>query len=172
MIASREAEKELRDAVNLSRGDPDRWIALVTFLISKQQPVQAEKVIRDAEAKLLEITPSKAPIALALCCEKMARAHDGNMDQVAEVKRWNDEARAWYEKAQAAKPEDLSIKRRLTEFSSKADRWKRPKNLEVIRRQSAGAENTETTTWANRAFASDPRQRNRSYPVKQSVRNL
>ena len=72
-----EAEKELRDAVELSPGDPDRWIALVTFMIISKQPAEAEKVIREAEAKL---PPSKAPIALALCCEKMGRAHDGNMD--------------------------------------------------------------------------------------------
>ena len=33
-----------------------------------------------------------------------------------EMKKWNDAARNWYKKAEAAQPEDLSIKRRLTEF--------------------------------------------------------
>ena len=69
-----EAAKELRDAVALSPSDPDRWDALVTFMIFiAKQPAEAEKVIQEAEAKL---PPSKAPMALALCCEKMGRAYD------------------------------------------------------------------------------------------------
>ena len=62
------------------------------------------------------------------------------------MKRWNDEARAWYEKAQAAEPEDLSIKRRLTEFFLRSRQIEEAqKYLEAIRKQSAGAKNAETS---------------------------
>ena len=146
-----EAEKEFRDAVALFSGDPDRWIALVAFLIFSRQPVEAEKVIREAEAKL---PPSKAPIALAMCCEKMGRAYDGAVDNVAELKRWNDQARAWYEKAQAAEPDNFSIKRRLTEFFLGSKQIEEAqKYLETIRKQRSGVKNTEAVAWVNRYLA-------------------
>ena len=144
-----EAAKELRDAVNLVPSDPDRWVALVTFLIFAKQLGEAEVVIKDAETKL---PPSKAPLALALCCEKMGRAYDGSDN--AETKKWNDVARSWYEKAEAAEPADLSIKRRLTEFflqSKQTDEAQ--KYLEAIRAQGGGAKNAETKAWADRVLA-------------------
>ena len=143
-----EAAKELRDAVNLAPSDPDRWVALVTFLILAKKMPEAEVVIKDAETKL---PPSKAPLALALCCEKMGRAYNGTDN--AETKKWNDVARSWYEKAQAAEPANLSIIQRLTEFflqSRQTDEAQ--KYLEAIR-QGGGAKNTKTTAWANRALA-------------------
>ena len=132
-----EAEKELREAVNLAPDDPDRWVTLVTFLILSKQMGNAEGTIKEAEAKL---PPSKAPLALAQCCEKMGRAYDGSDN--AETKKWNDAARSWYEKAEAAEPANLSIKRRLTEFflqSRQTDEAQ--KYLEAIRRQGGGAKN-------------------------------
>ena len=144
-----EAAKELRDAVNLVPSDPDRWVALVTFLIFAKQMGQAEVVIKDAETKL---PPSKAPLALALCCEKMGRAYNGPDN--AETKKWNDAARSWYEKAEAADPADLSIKRRLTEFflqSKQTDEAQR--YLEAIRTHAGGAKNAETKAWADRVLA-------------------
>jgi tetratricopeptide (TPR) repeat protein len=145
-----EAAKELRDAVNLSPSDPDRWVALVTFMIFAKQMSEAEKAIKEAETKL---PPSKLPLALALCCEKMGRAYDAGTDN-AEMKRWNDAARSWYEKAEAAEPADLSIKRRFTDFFLRSRQTKEAqKYLEAIRRQGGGARNGETTAWANRALA-------------------
>jgi tetratricopeptide (TPR) repeat protein len=144
-----EAAKELRDAVNLAPSDPDRWIALVTFQIFAKQMSDAAGTIKDAEAKL---PSSKAPLALALCCEKMGRAYDGTDN--AEMKKWNDAARSWYEKAQAAEPANLSIKRRLTDFflqSRQTDEAQ--KYLEAITRQGSGVKNAETKAWANRQLA-------------------
>jgi tetratricopeptide (TPR) repeat protein len=145
-----EAAKELRDAVNLSPSDPDRWVALVKFMVFTKQMAEAERVIKDAETKL---PPSKAPLALALCCEKMGRAYDG-IDN-AEMKKWNGAERSWYEKAQAAEPADLSIKRRLTEFFLRTRQTdEAQKYLEtIIRRQGGDAKNAETTAWANRELA-------------------
>ncbi len=146
-----EAVKEFRDAVALSPGDPDRWVELVAFFIFIKQPMEAEKAIREAEAKL---PPSKAPMALATCCERMGRVYEGSTDNVAELKKWNDQARTWYEKAEAAEPENLSIKRRLTEFFLRSKQTEEAQQyLETIRKQRSGAKNAEAVTWANRALA-------------------
>ena len=47
-----DAETEIRQAVELSKSDPDRWIALVKFLVLTKQPAKAVKAIKDAEAVL------------------------------------------------------------------------------------------------------------------------
>ena len=55
------------------------------------------------------------------------------------------QARTWYEKAEAAEPENLSIKRRLTEFFLGSRQTEEAqKYLEAIRKQSGGVKNTET----------------------------
>ena len=51
---------------------------------------------------------------MAQCCELVGKAYEGSDE--AETKRWYAQAKGWYEKAQAAHPDDLSIARRLTEF--------------------------------------------------------
>jgi cellulose synthase operon protein C len=145
-----EAAKELRDAVNLAPGEPDRWIALVTFMIFSKQMAEAEKAVKEAETKL---PPSKLPLTMALCCEKMGRAYDAGTDN-NDMKRWNDVARSWYEKAQAAEPADLSIKRRFIDFFLRSRQTSEAqKYLEALRKQGGGAKNTEIMAWANRALA-------------------
>ena len=108
-----DAETELRQAVDLSKSDPDRWITLVWFMVITKQAEKAEQAIRDAEANLPQ---SKAPLTLAQCCELVGRLYDAGNNDDAKKKKWYAEAKKWYEKAQAAQPDDLSIKRRLTEF--------------------------------------------------------
>jgi predicted Zn-dependent protease len=145
-----EAAKELRDAVDLSPSDPDRWIWLVVFMIDTKQPEEAEKIIHEAETKL---PPLRAPMALALCCEKMGEMY-GSSGNGAEMKKWNDAATKWYKKAESAQPQDVSIKRRLTEFFLRSKRIDEAKGyLESIRKQERIAKNAETTAWANRALA-------------------
>ena len=51
-----EAETEIREAVDLSKSDPDRWITLVQFMVLTKQPEKAEKAIKDAEAVLPPVT--------------------------------------------------------------------------------------------------------------------
>ena len=161
-----EAGAELRTAVNRSPGDPDRWDALVRFMILTKQLGEAEKVIRQAEDKLFaeakkvvqqtdtKVPLSQAPISLALCCERMGQAYAA-LDDEASTKKWNDAAKMWYEKAQAAQPEDLSIKRRLAEFFIRSKQIDAAKDcLIAIRSQEGeGAKNAETARWANRTLA-------------------
>ncbi len=145
-----EAAKELREAVNLAPSDPDRWVFLVNFMILTKQISEAEKAIKEAETKL---PPSKLPLTMALCCEKMGRAYDAGTDN-ADMKRWNDAARSWYEKAQAAEPADLSIKRRFIDFFLRSRQTNEAQNyLEALIKQGGGAKNPEITAWANRALA-------------------
>ena len=65
-----QAETALREAVALSKSDPDRWISLVLFMILTKQPDKAEQAIRDAEGNL-----PKARVALTLAqgCELIGR---------------------------------------------------------------------------------------------------
>ena len=44
-----DAETEIRQAVELSKTDPDRWITLVQFMVVTKQLAKAEKAINDAE---------------------------------------------------------------------------------------------------------------------------
>ena len=123
---------------------------MVTFLIFDKKMVEVEGVIKEAETKL---PPSKAPLALGTVLREDGSSLRRRID-AAEMKRWNDAARSWYEKAQATDPADLSIKRRLTDFllqSKQTDEAQ--KYLEAIRTQGGGAKNAETTAWANRALA-------------------
>ena len=120
-------------------------------MIFTKQLAEAEKVIVQAEAKLPK---PQAPMTLALCCEKMARAYNA-ADNSSETKKWNDAAKTWYEKAQADHPEDLSIKRRLAEFFLRSKQINAATDcLNAIRNQEGGgAKNTETARWANRMLA-------------------
>ena len=68
-----DAETEIRQAVELSKTDPDRWITLVQFMVVTKQLAKAEKAIKDAEAVM---PPDQAPLALAQCCEMMGRAYE------------------------------------------------------------------------------------------------
>jgi tetratricopeptide (TPR) repeat protein len=145
-----EAAKELREAVDLSPSDPDRWMTFVNFLIFTKQPGEAEKIIKEAETKL---PPLRAPMALASCCERMGEMY-GSSGNGIEMKKWNDAATSWYKKAEAAQPENLSIKRRLTEFFLRSKQIDEAhKYLEAMRKQNGGAKNAETAAWANRALA-------------------
>jgi cellulose synthase operon protein C len=145
-----EAAKELREAVDLLPSDPDRWIWLVIFMIDTKQPDEAEKIIHEAETKLPSL---RAPMALAHCCEKMGEMY-GSSGNATEMKKWNDAATKWYKKAESAQPEDVVIKRRLTEFLLRSKQIDEAKGyLESIRKQERVAKNTETTAWANRALA-------------------
>ena len=47
-----EAETEIRQAIDLSKSDPDRWITLVQFMVFTKQPEKAAKAIKEAEAAL------------------------------------------------------------------------------------------------------------------------
>jgi tetratricopeptide (TPR) repeat protein len=145
-----DAEKELREATVLAPSDSNRWLALVDFLIRAKEPKQAEKVIHEAETK---IAPSQAPMAIALCCEKLGQFYEGSGD-AAEMKNWNDAAVQWYQKAESAQPDDLLIKRRLTDFFVRTRQINVARTyLEAIKKQEGRARNAETAAWATRSLA-------------------
>ncbi len=53
------AEKELKDAVELSKGDADRWIYLVVYMLSTKQPEKAQQAIQEAEKNLPHLTVTR-----------------------------------------------------------------------------------------------------------------
>jgi tetratricopeptide (TPR) repeat protein len=143
-----EAEAELRKAVDLSKSDSRVWIALVEFLVFTRQPVKAEQAIRDAAANL-----PQAPLALAQCCELVGGSYE-RWNPGEAMKKWYAEAKKWYEKALAADPDNLSIKRLLTEFFLKTKQISEAKSqLDAILKQGAGARTSDIVAWANRTRA-------------------
>jgi tetratricopeptide (TPR) repeat protein len=150
------AEAELREAVELDKGDPGRWIALVQTIIQMpgldhaRQMEKAEKTVRDAEANLPQ---PKGFLALAQCCELMGNAFiRANEDDIKE--KWYNEARKWYTKAQAAQPDDLLVARLFTDFFLKTGQIKEAEStLELILKGAAGAKNSGLATWAKRKLA-------------------
>ena len=83
----------------------------------------------------------------------MGRFYDG-FDNTPETKRWNDEAKKWFEEAEAAQPKDEFIKRRLTEFFVNTRQLSAAQEyLETIRKQVSNAKSAETRAWAKRTLA-------------------
>jgi tetratricopeptide (TPR) repeat protein len=152
-----EAEVELRKAVDLSPRDPNRWVALVRFMVLTEQFVKAEQAIRDAEANLPQ---PQAPLALAQCCDLVGQAYDkGNGGEAA--KKWYADAKRWYKKALAAQPDDLSIRYLLTEFFRRTNQVSEARSqLDAILKHRVGAKRPDIVAWANREralrAASDP----------------
>ena len=103
-------------------------------MILTKQLGAAAKVIEEAQAKL-------PPWRVARCCERMGEAYSGTGNE-PEMKKWNGEARGWYDKALAAQPADVSIKRRLAEFFLRSRQIEDARKcLEEIREQGGCARN-------------------------------
>jgi len=144
------AEQELRNAVDLSKGDPDRWIAMVRwYSVSTKQPDKAEQTIREAEKNLPK---AKTPMALAQCCELMAQYEAAN-NEAAKVKKWYGEAEKWYEKDRAAQPNDLPITRRLTDFFIRTKQLEKVSSLLNAVLKNGDGKNSNLTVWARRMLA-------------------
>lgn len=144
-----DAESEIRQAVELSKSDPDRWIAMVQFMIVTRQLAKAEKAIKDAEAS---IPSEQAPLALAQCCEMMGRAYRP-IDQGV-MEQWYTKATDWFEKARAAYPDDFSIVRRMTSFYLQTKQIAKVEiQLNTILKQGTKPQNAERVAWARRTLA-------------------
>ena len=144
------AEIALREAVDLSKSDPDRWIALVLFMILTKQPDKAEQAILDAEKNL-----PKPQVALTLAqgYELIGRAYETANREDA-TKKWYGEAREWYQKAQSDHPGDYSILRRQTEFYLRTKQMAEAEALLVdVLKRTAGRSNTDAYAWAKRTLA-------------------
>ena len=144
-----DAETEIRQAVELSKSDPDRWITLVQFMVITKQLQKAEKAIKDAEAV---VHPDQVPLALAQCCELMGRAYEQNDDGA--TKQWYTRAAEWYEKAKSDHPDDFSIVRRLTSFYIQTKQIAEAEaQLNAILKESDKSLSTERVAWARRTLA-------------------
>jgi cellulose synthase operon protein C len=93
-----EAEKELRQAVELDPKAADAWVALVRLLAKAGKNSKAEAAIVDAEKK---IPPKDAPMALAPCYEALNKL---------------DEAQKQYEAALKAAPTNVTVLRTVADF--------------------------------------------------------
>ena len=145
-----EAEKELKNAVGLSKDDPNRWIALVQwYAVLTKQPEKAEQAIQEAEKNLPR---AKAPRTLAQCCELMAQAYEAVHHEAAKVK-WYSVAEKWYEKDRVAQPDDLPATRRLTDFFIRTKQLEKVNSLLNAVLKNASGKNSDMTVWARRTLA-------------------
>ena len=103
----REAEKEMRYAVELCDEAPEPWVALIQFLARSDRSEDAEELIAEAQRK---IPPGKAPLAAAQCYEAI-----GHLEQ-AETK---------YQDALAAASDDAAVIRNVAEFYMRTGRPRR-----------------------------------------------
>ena len=143
-----EAETEIRQAVDLSRNDPDRWITLVQFLVLIRQPLKAAEEIKHAEAAL---PASEAPLALAQCCEMLGSAYDKSDDGMKN--QLYAKAKEWYDKAKVAHPNDFSIVRRLTDFYRQTKQMVKAEAQLYPILKSGSSQSAETVTRARRTLA-------------------
>jgi cellulose synthase operon protein C len=146
-----EAETEIRQAVELSKTDPDRWITLVRFMVITKQFAKAQQAIKDAEAA---VSPDQVALTLAQCCEMMGRACERSDDEA--TKQWYARATLWFEKAKTAHPDDFSIVRRLTGFYLQTKQiTKAEAELNAILKKGPGAvpQGAEQVAWARRTLA-------------------
>jgi cellulose synthase operon protein C len=144
------AEQELRNAVDLSKDDPDRWIAMVWwYVVSTKQVEKAEQAIQEAATTL---PPAKKFMTLGQCCELMAQAYEAANDEAAKAK-WYGEAEKWYEKDRAAQPDDLPVARRLTDFLIRTKQPEKVSSLLNAILKNGNGKNSKITVWARRTLA-------------------
>ena len=93
-----EAEQTFRRAVELARSDSRTWTALVLYLVGVNLRDKAEKEVQNAQ----KVLPKELiPLFLAQCYEALGHT---------------DQAKEQYEKALAAKPNDMLALRAITTF--------------------------------------------------------
>ena len=149
-----DAENELRQAVELSKNDPVRWITLVKILAETKQPDKAEKAFKEAKTNLAQLTEPTPSLAFAECCELVGRGYE-SVGSADAVKTWYGEAKSWLEKAQRAQPNNLSITRRLTQFLLQTKQSNEAESLleAILKRGSSDNKTADEVAWARRALA-------------------
>jgi len=151
-----DAETEVRQAIDFSKADPVRWVSLVRFLAVAKQAEKAEEAFKEVQTKLAQLPEPKASLATAECCEFVGRAYAGGSNADA-VKKWYGEATRWFEKARAAKPDDLGIAVRFAQFFLDTRQINEAEShLAAILKSVAGASDkiaVATASWARRTLA-------------------
>jgi cellulose synthase operon protein C len=144
-----EAEAELNKAVALDRSDADRWIALVQFLVTTKQIDKAEQAVKDLEKA---VPADRLALAMAQCADMIGQGYQATTREPQKA-LWFDEAKSWYEKAQAAKPGDFALRRATTEFLLRTNQLPEVEALltDVLKRP--GDFNSADVDWARRTLA-------------------
>src|SRR5262249_30646707 len=101
----REAEQRLRRALALADNVPETWVALVRFLGATDRGREAEALMAQARTRL---PAAQLPLVLAECHEAL-----GQMDQ----------ARAQYQAALKAQPENVLVLRSVAAHHLRANRF-------------------------------------------------
>ncbi len=130
-----EGEKEMRRAAELGRGVAHPWVVLVRHQARAGEIRKAEATIEEARKA---IRPAEAPLALAQCCEAVART-----ERAAEE----------YRKALEAAPTDLRVLQSTANFHQRAGR---PRDAEPLLRRMLDPRlraPEETAAWARRNLA-------------------
>jgi tetratricopeptide (TPR) repeat protein len=129
-----EAEEPLRRAVALAGSNPAPTVALVQYLAASGQTPRAEQAVAEAEARF---PPRDYPQALALCYEALGR---------------EDQARALYQGALKAAPDDPAILRPYATFLVRRDR---SREAEPLLEKLAGAPGSapQDAAWARNLLA-------------------
>src|SRR5262249_43317986 len=110
-------------------------VALIEYLISRNQREQAEAEIHNAQARL---GAERAPLAVAQCYEALGRP---------------DQARAWYQKALAAQPADVAVLRSAARFALRTRQLAEAESLlrKIVDRQVQASQ--ADVAWARRNLA-------------------
>jgi tetratricopeptide (TPR) repeat protein len=130
-----EAERHLRKAVQLGEKYPETWVALVSYLASRERTAEVEALLSQARDRL----PSQCvPLALASCYEAVNRM---------------DLAHKQYEAALSARPDDAVVLRNSANFYLRTlrSRLAEPLLRRLVERQVPAAE--EDVAWARNGLA-------------------
>ncbi len=145
-----EAEAELRKAVDLDPSDPNRRLVLVQFLVSTKQVEKAELAVNDIEKA---VGGDRGPLAAAQCADMVGQGHQAAARE-AQAASWYDRAKALYLKAQAAKPDDPTLKRTYIEFLLRTNQLAEVETqLTALLKQPANAKDAQELAWAKRTLA-------------------
>ncbi len=147
-----DAEAELREAVDQSRSDPDRWVYLVAFLAQTKQLSKAEKAFHEAEPVL----KSLAPMGLARCSELLAQAYKATGQDDTRASLWYDTAARWYKKVLSARAGDPIAVRQFIDFLLRSGQLKDAQDqLAVLLEKTDRADNpnaADASAWARRTL--------------------
>jgi len=132
-----------------SRLASDLGLKVVQAALGHRNFDLAEQAIEEAQKHLPAAT---APLALAQCCELIARAYEAANNEPAKVK-WYGKAEEWYVKDQTAQLNDLPATRRLTDFFIRTKQLEKASSLLNGILESGNAKNSDMTVWARRTLA-------------------
>jgi cellulose synthase operon protein C len=144
-----EAEAELRKALAMDRSDPNRWVAMVQFLVSLNQIEKAEQSVKELQQA---VAADRLPLIMAQCADMIGQGYQATAREAQKIK-WYDEAKNWYQKAQAAKPGDVAMKRMTIEFLLRTNQLVEVENQLTDMLKRSAEFKSDDIEWAKRTLA-------------------